>query len=138
MKLARLATAWAEVVGIVGEVKRDGLHHDAGPHLYMSNLQFPWPTLRIAVRSPLDAAAVAAAVRGVVQSLDPLQPVSDVKTMARLTGAPVLYRDRLYVPVSSIEEGPGRDEKYECCKFRGALVALDAYTGKILWKNHTI
>ena len=41
MKLARLATAWAEVVGIVGEVKHDGLHHDAGPHLYMSNLQFP-------------------------------------------------------------------------------------------------
>jgi len=33
------------------------------------------------VRSSLDAAAVAAAVRGVVQSLDPLQPVSDVKTM---------------------------------------------------------
>jgi putative ABC transport system permease protein len=82
MKLARLDTAWAEVVGIVGEVKHDGLHHDAGPHLYMSNLQFPWPTLRIAVRSSLDTAAVAAAVRGVVQSLDPLQPVSDVKTMA--------------------------------------------------------
>ena len=47
-------------------------------------LQFPWPTLRIAVRSSLDAAAVAAAVRGVVQSLDPLQPVSDVKTMANV------------------------------------------------------
>jgi putative ABC transport system permease protein len=82
MKLARLDTAWAEVVGIVGEVKHDGLHLDASPHLYMSILQFPWPTLRIAVRSSLDAAAVAAAVRGVVQSLDPLQPVSDVKTMA--------------------------------------------------------
>jgi putative ABC transport system permease protein len=81
MKLARLDTAWAEVVGIVGEVKHDGLHLDASPHLYMSILQFPWPTLRIAVRSSLDAAAVAAAVRGVVQSLDPLQPVSDVKTM---------------------------------------------------------
>jgi putative ABC transport system permease protein len=82
MKLARLDTARAEVVGIVGEVKHDGLHLDASPHLYMSILQFPWPTLRIAVRSSLDAAAVAAAVRGVVQSLDPLQPVSDVKTMA--------------------------------------------------------
>jgi putative ABC transport system permease protein len=82
MKLARLDTAWAEVVGIVGEVKHDGLHLDASPHLYMSILQFPWPTLRIAVRSSLDAAAVSAAVRGVVQSLDPLQPVSDVKTMA--------------------------------------------------------
>lgn len=62
----------------------------------------------------------------------------DEHLMARLTGAPMLYRDRLYVPISSIEEGPARDEKYECCKFRGALVALDAYTGKIIWKNHTI
>jgi predicted permease len=81
MKLGRLATASAEVVGIVGDVKHDGLHLDSQPHLYTSNLQFPWATLRITVRSSLDAVAVAAAVRGVVKSLDPLQPVSDVKTM---------------------------------------------------------
>jgi putative ABC transport system permease protein len=81
MKLARLATASAEVVGIVGDVKHDGLHLDSQPHLYTSHLQFPWATLRITVRSSLDATAVAAAVRSVVQSLDPLQPVSDVKTM---------------------------------------------------------
>jgi putative ABC transport system permease protein len=81
MKLARLGAAWAEVVGIVGDVKHDGLQLDSQPHLYTSNLQVPWATLRITVRSSLDTAAVAAAVRGVVQSLDPLQPVSDVKTM---------------------------------------------------------
>src|SRR5882672_182384 len=81
MKLARLGAAWAEVVGIVGDVKHDGLQLDSQPHLYTSNLQIPWATLRITVRSSLDTASVAAAVRGVVQSLDPLQPVSDVKTM---------------------------------------------------------
>jgi putative ABC transport system permease protein len=81
MKLGRLGTAWAEVVGIVGDVKHDGLQLDSQPHLYTSNLQIPWATFRITVRSSLDTAAVAAAVRGVVQSLDPLQPVSDVKTM---------------------------------------------------------
>jgi hypothetical protein len=53
MKLARLATAWAEVVGIVGDVKHDGLHLDSQPHLYTSSLQFPWATLRITVRSSL-------------------------------------------------------------------------------------
>ena len=81
MKLARLGPAWAEVVGIVGDVKHDGLQLDSQPHLYTSNLQVPWATLRITVRSSLGTAAVAAAVRGVVQELDPLQPVSDVKTM---------------------------------------------------------
>jgi polyvinyl alcohol dehydrogenase (cytochrome) len=58
--------------------------------------------------------------------------------LARITGAPVLYRNRLYVPVSSFEETAGRDAKYECCKFRGSIVALDAYTGKIIWKSYTV
>lgn len=58
--------------------------------------------------------------------------------LSRITGSPVLYRNRLYVPVSSIEEVAGRDAKYECCKFRGSLVALEAQTGKILWKSFTV
>ena len=55
-----------------------------------------------------------------------------------ITGAPLLYKDRLYVPLSSSEEVAGRGDKYECCTFRGSLVALDAYTGKVLWKSYTI
>lgn len=58
--------------------------------------------------------------------------------LSRITGSPVLYRDKLYVPVSSIEETTGREARYECCKFRGSLVALDAYTGRILWKSFTV
>ncbi len=58
--------------------------------------------------------------------------------LSRITGAPVLYRNRIYVPVSSFEETAGRDAKYECCTFRGSLLALDAYTGKILWKSFTV
>ncbi len=59
-------------------------------------------------------------------------------SMSRITGSPLLYRNRIYVPVSSIEETTGQNTKYECCKFRGSLVALDAYTGKILWKSFTV
>src|SRR5262245_54112690 len=40
----------------------------------------------------------------------------DDHPVARITGSPVLHRDRLYVPVSSVEEAIGRSEKYECCK----------------------
>ncbi len=58
--------------------------------------------------------------------------------LSRITGSPVLYRDRIYVPVSSFEETAGRDAKYECCKFRGSVVALNAYTGKVLWKAFTV
>jgi polyvinyl alcohol dehydrogenase (cytochrome) len=62
----------------------------------------------------------------------------DDHPLARITGAPVFYKDRLYVPVSSQEEGYGAVETYECCTFRGSLVALDAKTGKILWKTYPI
>jgi polyvinyl alcohol dehydrogenase (cytochrome) len=58
--------------------------------------------------------------------------------LSRITGSPLLYRNRIYVPVSSFEETAGRDAKYECCKFRGSIVALDAYTGKIIWKTYVV
>jgi polyvinyl alcohol dehydrogenase (cytochrome) len=58
---------------------------------------------------------------------------------AMVTGAPVLYDGRLYVPLSSSEEMlAGYMPNYECCKFRGSVVALDAASGKLLWQTHTI
>lgn len=62
----------------------------------------------------------------------------DNHPVARITGSPVLHRDRLYVPVSSVEEAISRPDKYECCKFRGSMVALDAYTGKLIWQTYSI
>jgi polyvinyl alcohol dehydrogenase (cytochrome) len=58
--------------------------------------------------------------------------------VARITGSPLLSGNRLYVPVSSGEEGSAADPKYECCTFRGSLVALDAASGKQVWKAYTI
>ena len=57
---------------------------------------------------------------------------------ARITGAPLLYRDRIYVPVASHEEELPSDPHYECCRFRGSPVALDLKSGKIVWKSYTI
>jgi polyvinyl alcohol dehydrogenase (cytochrome) len=57
---------------------------------------------------------------------------------ANITGTPTLYAGRLFVPIASIEEGSGMNPKYECCTFRGSLVALDAATGSLLWKTYTI
>jgi polyvinyl alcohol dehydrogenase (cytochrome) len=58
----------------------------------------------------------------------------DSHPRARLTGSPVLFKDRLYVPVSSYEEGVASQAGYSCCTFRGSVVALDAATGKAIWK----
>jgi polyvinyl alcohol dehydrogenase (cytochrome) len=58
--------------------------------------------------------------------------------VARVTGSPTLYQGMLYVPVASGEEGAGAAPDYECCRFRGALVALRTSNGSQLWKTYTI
>ncbi|MGG2334409.1 hypothetical protein ACE40Y_25365, partial [Salmonella enterica] len=55
-----------------------------------------------------------------------------------ITGAPALYKDRLYVPISSGEDGPSLNPKYECCTGRGGVVAVDMKTGKKLWHTYSI
>lgn len=57
---------------------------------------------------------------------------------ATITGTPTFHDGMLYVPVSSLEVTTAADAKYECCKFRGAVVALDARTGASRWKAYTI
>jgi polyvinyl alcohol dehydrogenase (cytochrome) len=57
---------------------------------------------------------------------------------AKITGAPKVFEGRVYVPVSSGEEGAGPNTTYPCCTFRGSVVALDAATGKQIWKTYTI
>lgn len=63
---------------------------------------------------------------------------ADDHPMTRITGAPALYLNRLYVPVSSTEEGSAADPKYPCCTFRGSVEALDSLTGHKLWQIYTI
>ena len=58
--------------------------------------------------------------------------------LARVTGTPALHNNRLYVPVTALEEVAGSDPSYECCTFRGPLVALDASSGEIIWTTYTI
>jgi polyvinyl alcohol dehydrogenase (cytochrome) len=62
----------------------------------------------------------------------------DAHPVARITGAPTYANNVLYVPVSSIEEVPAARPAYPCCTFRGSVVALDAATGKQLWKSYMI
>lgn len=62
----------------------------------------------------------------------------DSHIAARITAAPVLYADVLYVPVSSSEEPSASQLTYECCTFRGSVAAVEARTGHKLWQTYTI
>ena len=62
----------------------------------------------------------------------------DSQPLARVTGNPRLYQGRLYVPLASLEEDESRSPNHICCTFRGVIAALDAETGKQIWKTYTI
>jgi len=57
---------------------------------------------------------------------------------ARITAAPVLYSGVAYVAVASIEEAIASRSTYQCCTFRGSVVALNAANGAQIWKTYTI
>ena len=64
--------------------------------------------------------------------------LTDPHPLARITGTPVLFEGRLYVPVASLEEPESGQADYACCTFRGYMAALDAATGRQIWKTYTI
>jgi polyvinyl alcohol dehydrogenase (cytochrome) len=55
-----------------------------------------------------------------------------------VTATPVYHQGRLYVGVASREEALSVATGYACCTFRGSESAVDAATGKVLWKRYTI
>jgi putative ABC transport system permease protein len=83
-RLRPVGQNWAEIVGVVGDIKYDGLSEPPSMHVYQPDLQIPWPVLRVSVRSRLKQANIVAAVGQATQALDPDQPISNVKTMREL------------------------------------------------------
>ena len=55
----------------------------------------------------------------------------------QMTGSITYWNGKLFVPISSGNEAFAQAPGWECCRFRGALVAMDAVTGKVLWKRYT-
>ena len=75
---------WVSIVGVVGEVKYRGLpqNPNADPDVYFPLSQSPVGNLFLAARSGVDPNSLVAAVRGVLQKLDPNLPAYEVTTMA--------------------------------------------------------
>jgi polyvinyl alcohol dehydrogenase (cytochrome) len=59
---------------------------------------------------------------------------TDPHFIARITAGSTLHNGKLFVPVSSSEEFSSGHPDYSCCTSRGSVVALDANTGKQIWK----
>jgi putative ABC transport system permease protein len=84
---------WCEVVGVLGSVKHYGLDQDADrraggpaerPTVYLPHRREPNGSMTVVVRTGADPAAVASALREAVRSLDPGQPLGEVRLLRDL------------------------------------------------------
>jgi putative ABC transport system permease protein len=75
---------WSEVVGVVADVKADGLNAPPAMQIYLSTLQHPVSDLFLVVRAAGNPEALVPAVKRAVFDLDNQQPVSNIALMNEL------------------------------------------------------
>ncbi len=75
---------WAEIVGVVGNVKHQRLDAETKPELYQPYSQNPRNFISIAVRSTGEPGSLLAPIRAEVAALDPDQPIYQISTMESL------------------------------------------------------
>jgi putative ABC transport system permease protein len=83
---------WSTVVGVVKNIKHDGLDVDGVPHLYVPLNQFVGRTLSLAMRTSVPASTLEAQIRGAIQSVDPGLPVFNVTSMDEVLDASLASR----------------------------------------------
>lgn len=78
------STDWAEIVGVVGDVRLQALDADAAGTLYLSTYQLPQTSGTVVARTSGDAAALPAPVREALLRVEPLMVAPTVRTLASL------------------------------------------------------
>jgi predicted permease len=73
--------AWGEIVGVVPRIHDQGLDKDDNGQMYLGYHQFTDGRIALVVRTHADAGAMTTAVVQALRSVDPDQPVYDVRTM---------------------------------------------------------
>ncbi len=77
----------AEIVGIVADVREDGLDSEPRPGVYRPDNQSPLQSAMFAVQASGNPLRLVNAVRGQVLAIDRDQPISEVKTMEDIVDA---------------------------------------------------
>ena len=83
---------WAEIVGVVGDVKNDGLEREPMPAAYFSMASFPMRYANLVVKTSSDPVRLADALRAAIRGVDADLPVSDIQTLDEIVGQSVADR----------------------------------------------
>ncbi len=88
----RTQPTWLEIVGVVKDVLHDSLESPAKPAIYLPFLQSAQAFMVTVVRTDIDPASLASAVRGAMAAVDKDQPVLMTRTMADIYSDSVAQR----------------------------------------------
>jgi predicted permease len=72
---------WTTIVGVVKDIKSDGLDINGVPHIYVSTYQDSSKELSVVLRTSLPATVLEPQIRHEIQSIDPSLPVFNVSSM---------------------------------------------------------
>jgi predicted permease len=84
---------WMEIVGIIEDVKHDGLDAPVGPEMYMPYAQTPFSqmpaglrflSISLVARGGSDHPSLATAMRAEIKALDKDQPITNIRTLDQL------------------------------------------------------
>jgi len=82
-----------EIVGVVADVRRNGLDAEVQPELYLSHLQYPERRMNVVISTDVpDAAQLTAAARAEIKAFDPDQIIWRTQTLEQLVGTSVAPR----------------------------------------------
>ena len=92
------------VVGVVGDIRHEGLAHESQPEIYLPHEQVALPAMSLVLRTPGNPLAHVAAVRSEVRALDQDQPIALVQTLEEHISQSIL-QPRLMMTLLSIFAG---------------------------------
>ena len=87
-----LGVTLLEVIGVAGDVRGNGLQKAPGPTVYIPYWQRDRPDMSLILRTAMDPASIASAVRGEIRKLDAELPVPRFQTMQQIVSAAVAQR----------------------------------------------
>jgi putative ABC transport system permease protein len=80
-------TPWREIVGVVKDVKLDGVTRDTPLQIYLPFAQNPSASPALVVRSDISAATLTQAIKTIFHDLEPNVPAYSPQTMAEVMGS---------------------------------------------------
>jgi predicted permease len=80
---------WFEIVGVVGNVRSIELREEPDSEIYLSSLQDVFSGMSFVIRTKIEPAGLAAAVREAVQDVDRAQPAASIRTMENIVSESV-------------------------------------------------